>query len=86
MTCERMTRFRATAGLSPAVLPFDHEKRKLMNTGKIGSDIKSSLTPGKIIAGVIIVLLAGTVLYFVRKTAIGNKVVSTLPGNQTAGV
>ena len=53
---------------------------------KIVSDVKSNLSPGKIIAVVIGVLITGVLIWAVRKTAIGNKVVSAIPGNQTTGV
>jgi hypothetical protein len=52
---------------------------------KIVSEVKSNLTPAKIIAGVIILLLAGTVVWLLRKTP-ANKVISAIPGNATTGV
>ena len=57
-----------------------------MNAGTVAKDFKSSLTLGKILAGVVIVILAGVFIYYARKVRAVDSALSKVPGNQTTGV
>lgn len=59
---------------------------QIMNAGNVAKDFKSSLSLGKILAGVVIVAIAGVVWHLLRRVKAIDTALSKVPGNATTGV